>query len=193
MKTRIVKQPLAGLTIALLVGGIASVSVVRAEEPYLLWATTYAVPASDDWNSPVAVSPTGEVHLRYTAEDYSTRMMHLNAAGTIVATNTPDLIHPTLIFDELGNQYMTGGQWTTNSDGTTSIQLVVRKQSPDGSLIWEQGWEDPDLAPNSYYVKLQLDAQGNTYVAGSLNRSGAHGVYYPGDGDGLFVRKYDKD
>jgi len=65
-----------------------------------------------------------------------------------------------LAVDGVGNVYVTGWQ-SQNND----IDVVTLKYGPEGDLLWERRYNSP--GGNNQPNDIQLDAEGNLYVAGA--------------------------
>jgi hypothetical protein len=172
----------------------AALSLARAEDPYVLWATTVQGPGAVG----VALTPTGElivVEPRGTQSD--SVQLKFDQHGSLVASNVLNGAWINgLTVDVASATFLTGNIQTNGSFDYPTVQgFFLAKYDRNNNLLWlrSESPQPPDTAHNSSGRAIAVDAQGNVYVGG--NSQGATTLGSTTFGDSGWARplfcKYD--
>lgn len=194
---RIPRTPPRRLCLAVLLALLATDAVLglaRAENPYVLWATT----AQGKGAIGVALTPPGDlwvVEERQPVPD--TVLMKFDSHGSLVVSNVlGGAWSGGITADAAGTLFLTGNVGTNGYFDYPTVQgFFVAKYDRNNNLLWVRN-ESPQPPGTSHFSRggaIALDAQGNVYVGGNSQGPTTLGSTTFGDSGGarpLFC-KYD--
>jgi hypothetical protein len=188
--THIPPVPVVPRAICLFLMGTAFLNSARAEEPYVLWATTAAALGS---SSQLALTPAGEVlMLSYSYPAYLNNLIKFDRVGNMVssnvATSLPGQMTSTrgIAVDAIGATYLAG---LGGPNGGNAFSVV--KLNAAGELAWVSRESNPLPGAPNYANALAPDAQGNLLVGGISQGPITLGPFQFGEGSGPVLCKYD--
>ena len=175
----------------------------RAEEPYVLWAST-AGGLSFSGGAGIAVAPSGELVVASSVffASYLGSIMRFDPRGSMVSSNTArGASLGGVTVDSSGALYLTGKIGTNGFFDFPTVQgFFTAKFSTNYTLLWvksrEYQGQDEDYTSRGYDTRgtaIALDPQGNVIVGGSATGRITMGAPQFGQGPGPVLCKYDQD
>jgi len=185
----ILPVPAVSTAICLFLVGTAVLNSARAEEPYVLWATTAAALGSP---SQLALTPAGEVlMLSYSYPAYLNTLIKFDRVGNMVSSNVVTSLPGQMTsaggiaVDAIGATYLVG---RGGPNGGKAFSVV--KLNAAGELAWVSRESNPLSGAPNYANALAPDAQGNLVVGGISQGPITLGPFQFGEGSGPVLCKY---